>query len=371
MCGRAKSTRSCRVAESSVRELATRGRTMPRRTMPRRSRVERCRGSTPGRWRAAVHNRCRPLLSTAGGVVAARSPLTEQSGVMRIHPTRFVARPGVVALAVLLLLAGGTPAAAADGPSRWAWPIDGSPHVARGFEPPPRPWLAGHRGVDLTASLGTVVRAAGAGVVSFAGRVAGRGVVVVAHGGLRTTYEPVRPTVRRGEPVGLGAALGSLEVVGGHCAPRVCLHWGLRRGETYLDPLALLGQAPVRLLPLWSGAPAPPAPVSVPEVIAPPMPANAAPPQTAAPGETGNELGLSRSGRDRGGGGGAAAAGLLGAAALAVSARRRRAGSSTAHRARHSRAGHSSTGPSSTGHSRAGHSGTGHSRAGSAAQSRS
>src|SRR5947209_1444726 len=73
----------------------------------------------------------------------------------------------------------------------YRWPLDGRPAVVRAFAPPPRPWLPGHRGVDLGAAPGTIVRAAGAGTVSFAGRVAGRGVVSVAHpGGLRTTYEP-------------------------------------------------------------------------------------------------------------------------------------------------------------------------------------
>src|SRR5215470_6669685 len=76
------------------------------------------------------------------------------------------------------------------------WPLDGTPTVTRPFQPPPEPWLPGHRGVDLAATPGAVVRAAGAGTVAFAGQVAGVGVVSIDHpGGLRTTYEPVRPLV--------------------------------------------------------------------------------------------------------------------------------------------------------------------------------
>ena len=33
------------------------------------------------------------------------------------------------------------------------------------------------------------------------------------------------------------------------CTAEACLHWGLRRGEVYLDPLSLLRPPRVRLLP--------------------------------------------------------------------------------------------------------------------------
>ncbi|WP_405116377.1 M23 family metallopeptidase [Micromonospora sp. NBC_01405] len=134
--------------------------------------------------------------------------------------------------------------------ARFRWPLDGAPRPARRFAPPPQPWLPGHRGVDLVAVPGAVVRAAGSGVVLFAGPVAGRPVVTVGHAaGLRTTYEPVRPGVRAGDRVAAGAPLGRLRP--GHlgCPEPACLHWGLRRGAEYLDPLALLGLGPVRLLP--------------------------------------------------------------------------------------------------------------------------
>nr|WP_246273760.1 M23 family metallopeptidase [Phytohabitans houttuyneae] len=131
------------------------------------------------------------------------------------------------------------------------WPLDGPPHVVRRFDPPPSPWLAGHRGVDLAAVPGVTVRAAGAGTVHFAGRVAGRGVVSVNHpNGLRTTYEPLEPTVTAGQAVAAGDEIGTLAAGHAGCAAQACLHWGLRRGEEYLDPLALLGLGRVRLLPL-------------------------------------------------------------------------------------------------------------------------
>ncbi len=72
---------------------------------------------------------------------------------------------------------------------------------------------------------------------------------------LRTTYRTVRATVRKGDKVTAGQIVGILEPDDGHC-PSTCLHWGLRRADTYLDPLSLLSpdllrQAPSRLLPVF------------------------------------------------------------------------------------------------------------------------
>ena len=156
-------------------------------------------------------------------------------------------------------------AAAAPSGVGWVYPVGppgGPVEVVHGFDPPDQPWLAGHRGVDLAATAGAEVRSAGPGTVAYAGPLAGRGVVVIDHGGLRTTYEPVTPSVTVGDEVGAGEPIGTLESAGSHCAPAACLHWGAREGERYIDPLALVGAGPVRLLPLGSrtltGDPPPP-----------------------------------------------------------------------------------------------------------------
>ncbi len=130
------------------------------------------------------------------------------------------------------------------------WPLAPRPEVVDEFNPPIEQWGAGHRGVDLLGHPGQAVLAAESGEVVFAGMLAGRGVVVVSHGTTRTTYEPVTAAVRRGDAVRAGQRLGSLEAFGSHCWPRTCLHWGLLRGEVYLDPLTMVGAGPVRLLPL-------------------------------------------------------------------------------------------------------------------------
>lgn len=155
----------------------------------------------------------------------------------------------------------GTPG---DADSVGVWPLQPRPEVVDGFDPPLDPWGTGHRGVDLLGSAGQQVRAALPGRVTFAGMLAGRGVVVVSHGDTRTTYEPVTAAVSVGQSVASGGRLGRLDGFGSHCFPRACLHWGWLRGDTYLDPLDLVGGGPVRLLPLWRDDPSPAAAPPVP-----------------------------------------------------------------------------------------------------------
>jgi murein DD-endopeptidase MepM/ murein hydrolase activator NlpD len=147
----------------------------------------------------------------------------------------------------------GVPAPGREG----AWPLAPRPQVDSGFDPPASPWGRGHRGVDLVGRSGQAVRSTLGGTVVFAARLAGRGVVVVDHGGTRTTYEPVSASVHVGDVVARGGRIGTLQRLSSHCFPRACLHWGLLRGQTYLDPLTLVGAGPVRLLPLdvtpWGG----------------------------------------------------------------------------------------------------------------------
>lgn len=158
---------------------------------------------------------------------------------------RLVAAAVVAACSALSL-----PAYADPGP-RGVWPLTPTPELVARFDPPASEWGSGHRGVDLLGTPGRSVRAALAGRVSFAGRIAGRGIVVVDHGDTRTTYEPVHALRRVGAEVRAGDRVGVLETFGSHCFPRSCLHWGWLRGARYLDPLLLVGAGPVRLLPLW------------------------------------------------------------------------------------------------------------------------
>jgi murein DD-endopeptidase MepM/ murein hydrolase activator NlpD len=158
-------------------------------------------------------------------------------------------------LMLVALLLAGSPSA---GKPVWRWPLPGPggspPTVLRPFNPPAHRWLPGHRGVDLAAPGAAEVLAAGPGTIAFAGTLFGQGVVVVAHGGVRTSYEPVEPAANLhvGDPVAAGTPIGTLSP--GHCRPTPCLHWGLLTGHghgvRYYDPLLLLGQVRLRLEPV-------------------------------------------------------------------------------------------------------------------------
>ncbi|BBH18226.1 hypothetical protein Back2_25130 [Nocardioides baekrokdamisoli] len=92
--------------------------------------------------------------------------------------------------------------------------------------------------------------------MTFAGELAGRGVVVIDNGARRVTYEPVAAEIETGTKVSAGDVVGVMELGGSHCYPDACLHLGLidDASDDYLDPLTLFASASdVRLLPLWAG----------------------------------------------------------------------------------------------------------------------
>lgn len=153
-----------------------------------------------------------------------------------------MARRGVVC-ALVALVVGLTalppgPAAASTPTPAWHRPVPGP--VVRAFAPPATAYGAGHLGADLRAAPGTPVRAAGDGVVTFAGTVAGARHVVVGHeGDLRTSYSFLATVaVRRGARVRAGDVVGTTGGTGTNHGDDA-LHLGLRAGDEYLDPMLL------------------------------------------------------------------------------------------------------------------------------------
>ncbi|ADG98419.1 Peptidase M23 [Segniliparus rotundus DSM 44985] len=174
----------------------------------------------------------------------------------------------LVACCCLVADLAAAPAVSAPAPTTgFVWPLSPKPRVVTKFDPPGQRWGSGHRGVDLAAAAGAVVRSAGRGTVVFAGSVSGIGVIAVEHpSGFRTTYEPVEPTVRAGDLVAAGEPIGRLSAGHPGCPAAACLHWGLKRGhgrqDRYDDPLVLVAVLPIRLKPMDGMVDSPPRRVS-------------------------------------------------------------------------------------------------------------
>jgi murein DD-endopeptidase MepM/ murein hydrolase activator NlpD len=168
----------------------------------------------------------------------------------------FAARRRAVGAALLvalcaLVLAGRPARALAAG--TWRWPVVGP--VVRGFDPPDSPYGSGHRGIDIAAPYGTLVRSPAAGTVRFAGRIGDARFVSIDHGGgIRSTYSWVSATlVRRGDLVGEGMPIAATGE--GHPGGSVRhLHLGVVRDGAYVDPMNMLAppdvSAFIRLAPL-------------------------------------------------------------------------------------------------------------------------
>ena len=164
--------------------------------------------------------------------------------------TRYGAPPDAASVPAGITTAAGGAGAA---PS-WRWPLAPRPPVLRSFDPPPKPWLSGHRGVDLGAGGdGAPVTSPTGGTVSFVGVVVDRPVITIDHGGgLRSSFEPVDSVLVAGSVVAAGQVVGTVRT--GHCPGTTCVHWGVRDGDGYVDPLQfVMDLRPSVLLPL-SGA---------------------------------------------------------------------------------------------------------------------
>ena len=156
--------------------------------------------------------------------------------VRRFIVWRSVALATLTALAVAVMLGAAGPAGATI--VIYQLPVDGV--VKDPFRPPTNPYGPGNRGVEFATAAGAVVMAPADGTVTFAGQVGGDLFVVVGHDdGVRTTMGYLASilvvkgeVVRRGQPVGIAAS---------------AMHWGARRGETYIDPMSLLRVGPPRV----------------------------------------------------------------------------------------------------------------------------
>ncbi|MDN6554005.1 MAG: M23 family metallopeptidase [Bifidobacterium mongoliense] len=165
-----------------------------------------------------------------GGV---RIPAADRVPVVSAdHPSLTAARHRALRVA-----AGRDGASSASCSARFVWPL-ADPRVISGFDPPERPWLTGHRGVDLAAESGDELVAPADGVVSFTGKVGGKDVVSIRHGFLTSTFEPAVSGLDHGAVLRQGERFALVDGVSDHCG-ETCVHWGVKRADGgYVDPAA-------------------------------------------------------------------------------------------------------------------------------------
>lgn len=115
--------------------------------------------------------------------------------------------------------------------------------IARPYDAPDDPYAAGHRGIDIAAPAGTVVRASAPGTVSFSGVVVGNRTVSVDHGdGIVTTYSFLATaSVKKGESVKRGTPVGTVgRGHAGSAAPDTDhVHLAGRLHGNYFDPILI------------------------------------------------------------------------------------------------------------------------------------
>ena len=111
---------------------------------------------------------------------------------------------------------------------------------------------AGHHGVDFASPGGSPVFAAADGSVTFAGSVAGMLTITIDHGGgLRSSVSYLSAVAAEaGERVAMGAVIGRSGMAHG----REAVHFSIRIGDAYTDPMPYLlcragGEERLYLLP--------------------------------------------------------------------------------------------------------------------------
>lgn len=161
------------------------------------------------------------------------------------------------AIALAILLA--NPAATASEPM--VLPITGltASDLINQYQSPLTEYGAGHRGVDLPATMGSEVISPVSGEISFSGLVGYRDSISIKFAGtMWASLEPVCSDMAEGTLVSAGEPIGTVCQTNPnyqwHCEI-TCIHFGTRTEDGYFSPLALIGGLPVsRLVPLGDQA---------------------------------------------------------------------------------------------------------------------
>jgi len=155
----------------------------------------------------------------------------------------------LAAVAAIVMSVPSGDALVAAGPC-WAAPV--AAPLSDPYRAPRCRWCNGNRGIEYGTGIGATVRAVASGRVSFVGPVAGTTYLVVRHSdGIRATYGNISDVrLRVGQLVVRGMRVGST-------AGR--FHFGLRRGDRYIDPTPFIGRLVYRprLIPANGDRPTP------------------------------------------------------------------------------------------------------------------
>ena len=161
--------------------------------------------------------------------------------------------------------------------AEWVWPLRGQ--VITTYRNVDDPYAGGqHRGIDIGGPVGARVVAAAGGEVRFAGTAGASGLTLSVRtpDGFDTSYLHLSSfSVREGELVSPGDALGAVGLTGSRSASEPHLHFGVREAGTrhaYRNPLDFL--PPPEVPPAPDSPHAAPSPAPVPTPFAPaPAPA--------------------------------------------------------------------------------------------------
>jgi murein DD-endopeptidase MepM/ murein hydrolase activator NlpD len=169
-------------------------------------------------------------------VAAAEQREQEVIEGIRARKADFEAQYNAVQAQIAASVSRGNPT---PGNHRFIWPVNGP--IASGFGPRTHPIYGGsrmHTGVDISASQGTPIKAAGDGVVKMAGPNGGYGnwTLIDHGGGLATGYgHQSRIAVSIGQHVSTGEVIGYVGSTGASTGPH--LHWEVRVNGNPVNPL--------------------------------------------------------------------------------------------------------------------------------------
>src|SRR6266480_87401 len=203
-------------------------------------RKEQAKAQDAERVAAEERDQVTQLRTQADGernqVTAAEQQEQQAIEGIRARKADFEAQYNAVQAQISASVSRGNPT---PGNHRFSWPVNGPITSPFGYRTDPV--LGGnrlHAGVDIGASSGTPIKAAGDGVVVMAGWNGGYGnFTLIDHGGgLATGYGHQSSIgVRVGQHVSTGEVIGQVGSTGASTGPH--LHWEVRVNGTPVDPM--------------------------------------------------------------------------------------------------------------------------------------